>query len=736
MAKQGSTHRQVRARRKAKAIQGAASTVPTLVLGLLDAATIPKYVSSLSIPRVLRPAGHFRDRSGRRLDYYEIAARQFSQQILPETDIHGNTLGPTTVWGYGSAHDPSSFSFPAGTIEAHCDRPVWIKWINQLIDFADGTYLPPLLPVDQTLHWANPPGEHGPESSSTMGLVPMSNGPDRQGKSQLPYRGPVPLVTHLHGAHTTEESDGYPEAWYLPLARDIPHHYFREGSRYFEFRHKFLVEHGIAWEPGTSTYQYLNDQRATALWYHDHALGMTRTNVYCGLAGFYFLRGGESDQVRVKGSGDPAVLPGPAPRLNDRPGTRYREIPLVIQDRSFRKDGSLFYPDSREYFEGHHLQIPFYPSEKACVDPETGSTRSDVSPIQNPEFFGNTIVVNGRTWPYLEVEPGRYRFRILNGCNSRTLILKLSDDRPIWKIGGDGGFLREPVKVRWNQLVLAPAQRADVIIDFGDDAAGTELVLKNVGPDDPFQGLNSDGSLFSSDPQAPVNPADTETTGNVLQFRVIPATGPDPSTPLPQWDLPPIEPLPEHACRRQVSLSERDSATVKVPDDPDPVVLAALDCDASHNTKAFGPVMAQLGILKSDGTADPRRWMDPITENPDLGSTEIWEIHNTTADAHPIHLHQVMFEVLEREYVDIDGVEPRGPSGGKAPADPAENGPMDTVIANPGEITRIKAHFDIPGVFVWHCHILEHEDNEMMRPYVVGPLSPSASQRLSGTSQA
>jgi bilirubin oxidase len=154
----------------------------------------------------------------------------------------------------------------------------------------------------------------------------------------------------------------------------------------------------VDWEPGTAVFQYPNQQRPTALWYHDHVLGMTRLNVYAGPAGFYLLRGGNQDLPA-------GVLPGPAPALNDAPGTKHYEIPLAIQDRTFNTDGSLFYPDNRAFFEGlpkEDLQIPFHP------DPACDGETSDVAPIWNPEFFGNTILVNGRTWPYLEVEQRRY----------------------------------------------------------------------------------------------------------------------------------------------------------------------------------------------------------------------------------------------------------------------------------------------------------------------------------------
>jgi FtsP/CotA-like multicopper oxidase with cupredoxin domain len=172
-------------------------------------------------------------------------------------------------------------------------------------------------------------------------------------------------------------------------------------------------------------FEYPNEQAATTLWYHDHALGMTRANVYAGPAGFYILRGGPGDEVDGK-------LPEPAPVLGDANGISYHEIPILIQDRSFNADGSLFYPGDRAFFEGvrrDQLRIPFIPD---------GS--SDVSPIWNPEFFGNTMVVNGRTWPYLDVEKRRYRLRFLNGCDSR--FLPCASNGLLLADGAEGGFCR------------------------------------------------------------------------------------------------------------------------------------------------------------------------------------------------------------------------------------------------------------------------------------------------------
>ena len=165
------------------------------------------------------------------------------------------------------------------------------------------------------------------------------------GVHHTPYAGPVPIVTHVHGAHAPQEFDGYPEAWFLPDANDIPSEYHDVGTLYPYFA-ELAAAQGITWEPGSAIFRYPNDQAAATLWYHDHALGVTRLNVYAGPAGFYLLRGGPTD---IKNRDLPGNLPGPAPGRGDLPGTDYYEIPIAIQDRSFNLDGSLFYPDNRVY---------------------------------------------------------------------------------------------------------------------------------------------------------------------------------------------------------------------------------------------------------------------------------------------------------------------------------------------------------------------------------------------------
>ncbi|MBM4273435.1 MAG: bilirubin oxidase [Deltaproteobacteria bacterium] len=656
--------------------------------GTLDPTTIPKYAEPVGIP----PAMPKTQKMGipRNIDYYEIAMRQFQQQVLP------TGFPQTTVWGYGSINHPGTFSYPGHTIEAKVNRPVRVKWLNDLKN-PDDTFRTHLFAVDQTLMWANPGGGDA--------------GKDSKGTDPAPYTGPVPLTVHLHGAHVQPNSDGSPMQWFLPAATNIPPGFATQGTDY---------ETVVPSEAGSAVYQYPNDQRATTLWFHDHTMGITRLNVYAGLAGFYILRGGRSDLPSI-------ILPGPAPQLNDKPNRKIFEIPLVIQDRSFNTDGSLFYPNNRAFFEGLNvpgqppqfpgageLQIPFIPDNTPPGPP------SDISPIWNPEAFFNTMAVNGKTWPYLNVEARRYRFRLLNGCNSRFIILKLTSDpltRPgtpalnFWQIGTEGGFLPAPVNLA--ELLIAPAERADVIVDFTGLPPGTVLYLINEGPDEPFGGGRAPDAFPFADPA---------TTGQVMKFIVGSPVGPDRSrNPAKNLRLPGFRPLGAVTNTRQVTLNEDSSATVFVTTD----AFGNVVFDAAG--EAFGPKMARLGTLNPNGTSNPMNFDDlPITENPALNATEIWEIYNFTADAHPIHLHQVQFQVVNRQGLETDAegvaVQPAVLISGTIPPEVWETGFKDTVIAYPGQVTRIKAKFDIAGKYVWHCHILEHEDHEMMRPFFVGAL--------------
>ncbi len=743
---------------------GPGATAAPLPGGTLDPTAVPKYVIPLVIPPVMNdtnPANGVQDK-------YEIAVRQFKQQILPGgiwnlLNGRSDNYSPTQVWSYGPAADPtptvapdpaSQFNYPAYTVESVSHVPVDVRWINDLKDPQTGEYLPHLLPVDQTLHWANPAQQCADGSVRT----------DCAGTNPEHYKGPVPMVVHVHGAHVEPHSDGFPEAWWLPAATNIPAGYATHGKFFDD------VSRTNPGNLGYADFSYRNDQPATTLWYHDHSLGMTRSNVYAGPAGFWLVRGGIFD-----GAGIGQTLPAPAPAAGEGVVTvnfpaalggqreKYREIPIAIQDRSFDKNGAkLFYPKKRAFFEGvasNELKIDFAPF-------------SDVPPTWQPEAFFNVMVVNGVSWPRLDVAQALYRFRLLNGCNSRFLNLSLfvvnpddtlGEEIPFYQIGAEEGFLDKVVRIKTGEstplpgdgtspdpftatippeqaLLMGNAERADVIVDFRGLPGGTVVRMVNTGPDEPFGGF-----------PAPV--ADSGTTGQVMQFVVDAAlNGQSPTDP--GGANPATDPL-SLALRHEgrlgastktwpVSLNEESSAVVCVLADAATgaflVPIRQVDClsvpPAGTVVAPFGPTMAKLGILDDAGNPIPLNWDDPttasapkavmlqngvqmtvkVTENPTLNRVEEFEIRNFTEDAHPIHLHMVRFNVVGREPI-LGGT---SVSGSNAPQ-PAETGYKDTVIAYPGEVTRVKAMFDIEGLFVWHCHIVEHEDNEMMRPYVVSP---------------
>jgi spore coat protein A len=759
-------------------LAGSAAFGQPLPGGSLDPTSIPKYVTPLVIPPVMENDGT--------ANSYDIAVRQFNQQILPGgiwNTLNGrNDPFPSTrVWSYGPAADPvpavapdpgSQFNYPAYTVETLVDTPVDVRWINDLVAInpatgfpCDGvacarTSLDHLLTIDQTLHWANPVRDcrEGPARTDCAGDDPS------------PYTGPVPIVTHVHGAHVDSHSDGYPEAWWLPVADDTAG-LATSGS---------IFDDATGTNPGNlgyADYSYRQDQPATTLWYHDHSLGMTRSNVYAGPAGFWLVRGrpgqeaADYDLVLRSNNGKPAKLPGPAPTAGQSvldlnvPGhpvrSSIREIPIAIQDRSFNNDGSLFYPDNRAFFEG--LNVAGTAETPNAQFPGDGELQinfvpnSDIAPIWNPEAFFNVMVVNGVSWPSLDVAPARYRFRLLNGCNSRFLNLALTytnaegepKEIPFVQIGAEQGFMSHPVEVMTGfatpvldgkrprmqnrvpasdpqqALLMGLAERADVIVDFTDLPDGTVVTLTNTAPDAPFGGF-------------PDTPADPATTGQVMRFVVksevlLPS---DAETTNPYQLVPVAEASYDGAiaATRQVSLNEGESEVVCVDVDAEgnTVQVEGTPPACPEPSVPFAPKEALLGVVDGEGEGVPLKWTDTtgastpvqvtlqsgatvmvnVTENPTVGDTEDWEIYNFTEDAHPIHLHLVRFEVIERREIGAASSPGQG-------VQPWESGYKDTVIALPEEITTVRATFDLEGLYVWHCHIVEHEDNEMMRPYVV-----------------
>jgi spore coat protein A len=395
--------------------------------------------------------------------------------------------------------------------------------------------------------------------------------------------------------------------------------------------------------PGeTQSVFYTNQQPqmpASLLWFHDHGLGATRLNVFAGLAAAYILR----DEFDTGEEPNPIGVPGGA-----------YEIPLVVQDRQFNPDGTFLYPGS---------------------DIE-GATWIG-------EYFGDTMLVNGKVWPFLEVEPRMYRFRILNGCNARILSLDIGGAR-LWQMGAEGGMWDVPVPVK--DLVLAPAERADVLVDFTEFAGGT-LVMRNHKPPKPVS-----------------NPAPS--LEQVMQIRV----GTTVSRPGPRA-------IPTSLPGRKADLS--NPVTTRY------ITLNEIDTDEPTWFLNLN------GVHFDEG---------PITETPKVGTIEDWVYINMTGDTHPMHTHLVTFQVIGRTPFDVDAYEeanegPHGVPGGIDPAPfatgpmvqpaPEERGFKDTVKANPGQFTTIRANFELPTAvtapqdYVYHCHIVEHEDNDMMRPFTV-----------------
>jgi spore coat protein A, manganese oxidase len=473
-------------------------------------------------------------------------------------------------------------SWPGPTFEVRRSQPLTVKWINELP-------LKHFLPIDTTIHGSE---EGVPE---------------------------VRTITHVHGAQVLPESDGYPDSWSTPDGKVGP-------------------------VPAANPSHYPNEQAATTLWYHDHALGITRLNVYAGLAGLYLIRDDDEDSLNL-------------------PSGPY-EIPLLIQDRSFAADGTLLYPPANN---GTH-------------------------PMWMQEFFGQTVCVNGKAAPFLEVEPRKYRFRMVNGSNARFYHLTLVpadesgqrngrpvDAPPFRQIGTDGGLLPAPLSLHY--LIVSPGERFDLVIDFSEHK-GMNLALLNDAPAPYARG----GEFVASE---------------VMLFKVTKPLAAKDTSSLPDT-LAPWTPMDPSLAVRERTLA-----------------LTEMDRPADGYT--------MIGLLGM------KHWDDPITEDPKAGTTEIWSFANTTGDVHPMHLHLVQFQVLNRQAFDVKSYLQTGKINYAGIPMPPESNERpawkDTIKTYGGLITRVIAKFDLPpGTiakpgdefrYVWHCHVLEHEDNEMMRPYKV-----------------
>lgn len=607
---------------------------------IMDPLTIPKFVNTLDRPAVYSPTVERDINNGKMTNVYKVDIAEFDQQLLPPP------LPKTKVWGYGSdVKDPITgkslgyvLSSPGATFEEEKGTPATVEWVNKLT----GSHL---FAVDPTLHWADPKNismdmNMDPNMNMTNKVDPLTEILNKALKIYLPAQSPIPVTTHIHGLEVQSNYDGVPESWFT--ANGI------HGATYSTYK------------PTTSNaavYNYPNTQPATTLWYHDHALGLTRFNVLAGLAGLYLIRDPNDDVDSLLPSG------------------KY-EMPLLVQDRSFAKDGSLYFP--------------------------TDSTVPTVHPYWMSEFAGDVILVNGKVWPNMDVDRGIYRFRLLNGSNSRFYNFHFSNQMTFKQIGTDGGYLKSPVTVK--AILLGPGERADILVDFSLLEAGTKITLLN----------NARAPYPEGDPADPV------LAGTIMQFTINKTTG------IPSLDLPNI-------------LNQTLVGTY--PTLPEPTKKRVLPLAEILDDNGF-PL---------NGLLDGKRWADPISEIPKLGTTEEWALVNTTEDTHTIHLHLIQFQVVSRQLIDkikyledwikLNGDLPHtGPTkeldyhpylqGDLVLPGSTERGWKDTIKATDEMVTILRVRFapivntstytfdatSGPG-YVWHCHILDHEDNDMMRPY-------------------
>jgi len=627
--------------------------------------------------------------------HYSLTIAQFKDQLHPQ-------LGPTTLWGYNPVVPLGGGTQPqrhlGGIFVVQRGTPIQVTFTNTL---------PPkhILPVDTSANFTNAQ-KH--QNATT---------------------------THVHGGLTPWISDGGPFTWFTPNGQYGPSVHSAAGNIYK------LLNPGL--QPGQAEYYYPNQQSARMAWYHDHAQDLTRLNAYAGIASAYLIRDSFEANLRNRGLPDFVENGG-------------REIPIVIQDKIFvgqniqDKDptwtgptgvGSLWYPHK---YERNRWQLGAHP---LGLPP---------NPSVIPEMFGDTMLANGTVFPEATVEARRYRLRILNVCQARFLNLQLyvddgspdgitldSDGEPTNEpgpdfivIGTEGGFLPRPVNIPSNQpfdsqslrgsLITAPAERWDILVDFSK-FTGKKVILYNDAPA-PFPMGDPRNDYFPGSPGNPTQPQPGfgPNTRQIMRFEVVQATGKD--TPLRintttdlTPDLTPFLVPPGTAVQNGVLHL------------PPGVRVRKLTLNETFD--GYGRLIQLLGTNKPvKGGGFGRAYLDPATETPEAGETEVWQIANLTGDTHPIHFHLVNVQLLGRQPFDAahyNGI-PNATGSARGPLR-TELGWKETVRMDPGEVTTVIMKFDLPMVpfsvpssprtggneYVWHCHILEHEEHDMMRPLVV-----------------
>jgi FtsP/CotA-like multicopper oxidase with cupredoxin domain len=679
----------------------------TAAPGLSDPALQPKFVNL--VPNALHPAFKYMpNKKGRHKGKYMVSIQETNDHITGLINPRSGKVLKTTIWGYGDDRGPT---WPGRTFEVQrSSSDTTVRWSNEL------SAKNHLLPVDTNLHWCY--SLHGASSANGVNYT----------KYSIKKNG-VPIITHLHGGHSDFQFDGNPEFFYSPNG-DVT------GPQWD------FVNGGFA-----KDFKYDNDVPAGNLWYHDHALGITRLNVYAGLAGFYFVR----DQYDTGEHNNPLGLPAYP-----------YELAYAIQDRMFTDNGELFYPA----YPGDPFYADFITGEGAILPPDLFPNGG---PTALAEFFGDHMVVNGLIWPKENVEPRNYRMHLLNGTDSRFMAIQffevptgatdfstvLSGPLDFMVVGSDQGLASSPSTVQ--TLLSEPGSRYDIVFDFKTVTPSNRVIMKNIGGDEPFGGDIPGPQVFGE-------------TDRIMAFDVVlPLDTSVPDVNPTGINFGPAVPAPTQPQQpRKVALFEGKDEFGRLQP-----LLGTAEPAKDHLGNPINwpakPVYSSVGLTgQMEGSI---AWHSPTTENPAIDTTEEWEIWNVTGDAHPVHLHLVHFEILGRREIkwdsntisgeEEDRVIPNAqnetPAGDGTylvtqptvqhnsvagdpttygigfkimnktngaivpqPAEYVENTPKDMVTALPAQITHIKAKFDKPGRYVWHCHILSHEDHEMMRVLHVG----------------
>ena len=624
--------------------------------------------------------------------HYSLSLEQFEDQLHPQLP------NATRLWGYRPSNAAAGKHL-GGVIVAQRGTPVQITATNTLP-------AKHILPVDATI----------------MG-APMAGSPANN------------ATIHLHGGLVPWISDGGPHTWFNPAGGygagvTDP----ATGANLYKVVNPLLAA-------GQAEYFYPNRQGARMLWYHDHALGTTRLNAYAGLASAYVI----TDDYEATTMGIGYHVPGPLD-----PRTKY----LIFQDKTFVGPNTAAL-DPTWPFPIRQGDL-WYEHVAANARAKKWTPLTPPNPSNMPEFFGDTILVNGSVSPYIAVEPRQYRLRMLNACNARFLNPRLvfakgatppnsTEPQPnaagpaFIQIGTEGGFLPAPAMLNGPKqplLLIAPAERADVIVDFRNVPVGSLLILYNDAAA-PYPMGSALNDYYPSNGKTPNSlPGSSPNTRTLLQFRVVAATGgADAAVTLPAGSMqnPADAPflvaqvpgvptaLPPGVPVRRLTLNEGFDAYGRL--------MQTLGTDVAPTGSAAGP---QAGIFA-------RAYDDPPTETPTNGATEVWEIVNLTADTHPIHFHLVNVQILSRQAFNAAGYAGGAPKYTAGPIAPDLNelGWKETVRMNPGEVTRVIMKFLLPAPvsmpfavptsprfpgyneYVWHCHILEHEEHDMMRPLLV-----------------